>query len=41
MNCPSLRMSRRTLKWCLRLAGIAAALWALYGLLKQHHMLGL
>jgi hypothetical protein len=31
---------RKLLKLCLRLTGLAVAVWALYGLIKQHNMFG-
>jgi len=33
--------NRRVWSWILRLAGLMAAVWALYSLIKDHHMFGL
>ncbi len=31
---------RRVWRWILRLGGLMAAAWALYDLVKQHHLFG-
>jgi hypothetical protein len=38
MHHQALKFNRNFLVICLRVAGIAAALWALYDLIKEHQL---